>query len=299
MSKCPFHNSNPGNTFDISNYDPDIFDENRKVLIAQQLYSPSEEIVPASSKRDWMDNTNVKFAYRCLPLKIANELGWCITTPYNIRARWNGGPWGEDTEVEVEGDTNHFCSSHFGYGVLTFGFRTLFRTSVGHCLYVKGPTNYVKHGIQALEGLVETDWLTFTFTMNWKITKPNEWVEFKRGEPVCQVFPYPKHYIQEFEPIRKDISAENLRMYESYRDDRNLHNSTQNTPGTKANKEGWQKHYFRGEYPDEQRTKCQEFGFDHKIKIACVEFDDQRERKKTYPTPSPTPVKKKSIIYTQ
>ena len=295
MSKCPFHNSNPENTFDISKYDPEIFDESRKVLIANQIYSPSEEIVTASSRREWMDSTHGSFAYRCLPLKMANELGWHILCPYDISVRWNGGP--EVSDVEVVGG-RRVCSSHFGSGTFTFNFNTIFRTSKGHCLYAKGPTNLPKQHAHALEGLIETDWLTFTFTMNWKITTPNEWIHFKRGEPVCHIFPYPKNYIEEFEPIRKELTKEGLEMFEYYSKSRNHFNETHNTPGTTAYKEKWQKHYFRGEYPDEVRTKAVKFGFEHKLKSGTKPFDDQRESKEVYPEPPPAPPKKKSILFT-
>ena len=35
-----------------------------------------------------------------------------------------------------------------------------------------------------LEGIIETDWLPMTFTMNWMFTSPGT-VTFKAGEPFC------------------------------------------------------------------------------------------------------------------
>src|SRR4051812_45121993 len=43
-------------------------------LIAYRVHTmPSMPIVPAPARRDWMDATHEKFAYRCLPLNIANQ----------------------------------------------------------------------------------------------------------------------------------------------------------------------------------------------------------------------------------
>lgn len=36
------------------------------------------DIRPASNRREWMDATPDRYAYRCLPLSIANAHGWVI-----------------------------------------------------------------------------------------------------------------------------------------------------------------------------------------------------------------------------
>jgi hypothetical protein len=38
-------------------------------------------IRPASATRDWMDRTQSSFAYRCLPLNVANSHGWESLAP--------------------------------------------------------------------------------------------------------------------------------------------------------------------------------------------------------------------------
>ena len=48
-------------------------------------------IRPAPAKRDWMDGTPESFAYRCLPLNIANAHGWELLNPCAFDACWNGG----------------------------------------------------------------------------------------------------------------------------------------------------------------------------------------------------------------
>jgi hypothetical protein len=80
----------------------------------------------------------------------------------------------------------HHVTSHFGHGVITFHTGWLFRTSPGWACWARGAPNMVKDGIVALDGLVETDWLPFPFTMNWKFTRPGV-VRFEAGEPFCFV----------------------------------------------------------------------------------------------------------------
>ncbi len=59
-------------------------------LIAYLFDGQSIEIRPASARRDWMDQTIDSFAYRCLPLNIANAHGWEILCPGSFSAIWNG-----------------------------------------------------------------------------------------------------------------------------------------------------------------------------------------------------------------
>ena len=58
----------------------------------------------------------------------------------------------------------------------------------------------IKDGIQALEGVIETDWATSTFTMNWKLTRQCEWVSFKKGEPFCMLVPVPRGLSEQLAP---------------------------------------------------------------------------------------------------
>ena len=80
----------------------------------------------------------------------------------------------------------------FGRGILTFSPPWLFRTPKGWDLYVKGPSNRWKVNAAPLEGVVETWWLPYTFTFNWKIVEPGS-VTFSRGEPIGQLVPVPHH----------------------------------------------------------------------------------------------------------
>ena len=92
--------------------------------------------------------------------------------------------------------------------MITFNLPFLFRTPRDINLWVKGPTNWPKDGVTALEGLVESDWTSASFTMNWKITRPNQLVRFERGEPICMVLPYPRHYLERFEPAQLPLAAD-------------------------------------------------------------------------------------------
>ena len=126
----------------------------------------------------------------------------------------------------------------------------LFRTPPGINLWVKGPANWIKDGVQPLEGVVETDWLASTFTMNWKITRVCEWVRFEKDEPFCMLVPVPRGLAESLVPRREpidrqpgtagavpEVGGEPQRVP--------ARTSTNATPN--AVKQGWQKDYFQGQ----------------------------------------------------
>jgi hypothetical protein len=206
-------------------------------------------IRPAPQERPWMDATPEQFAYRCLPLNIANAHNWEILAPAGFRARWNGGPRIED--ITVEHDEPHgqvAAMSHFGSGVLTIPISGLFRTDPGYDLWVMGPVNRPKADIQALSAVIETDWLPFTFTMNWIFTRPGEWVRFDKGEPVCAFFPVPRGLMERCTPTfgRMDDEPDLAERFKAYRESRLRFNEDLKVPGSEARAEKWQKTYFRG-----------------------------------------------------
>lgn len=69
-----------------------------------------------------------------------------------------------------------------------------------------GVPNLAKDGIAPLEGVVETDWLSFTFTMNWIFTRPGR-VRFEADEPFCFITPVNYRAIEAFEPTIEACTA--------------------------------------------------------------------------------------------
>ena len=49
-----------------------------KQLTCYQIYETAPRWRRA--ERAWMDSTDRRFAYRCLPLSIANSMGWEVVT---------------------------------------------------------------------------------------------------------------------------------------------------------------------------------------------------------------------------
>jgi hypothetical protein len=221
-------------------------------LIAHVVEGQTIDIRPAPAERAWMDETDNRHAYRCLPLTIANAHGWEILCPAGFSAIWNGGKGLDAVTVTPDVDAVPAALSHFGHGVLTFHVPCLFETEPGFDLMATGPINRIKDSIAPLTGLIETDWAPYTFTMNWRFTRPWSAVRFVKGEPFCHIMPVRRGEIEAVEPELRNI-ADNPELklkHEDWSAKRLRFNSDLKQPGSEAQAEKWQKSYHRGEQPD-------------------------------------------------
>jgi hypothetical protein len=214
-------------------------------------------LIRASQDRPWMDETPSRYAYRCLPLLIANQNGWLICTPEPVQAVWDGDDSPAGLRVACDGEV---ALSHFGSGILTWRVPYLFRTPPGFNLYGHGPPNYPKPGLSPLEGVVETDWAVATFTFNWQLTDPGREVRWEVGEPICMVTPLKRGEVERFEPVRKSIddNPELKEQYEAWQESRD--GFLREAPTT------WQRDYMRGSAPGGTRA------LEHQTKLTVKEF---------------------------
>ena len=185
------------------------------------IYDTTSFVVePLNGRRDWMDNTNDKYAYKCLPLTVANQYGWGVYGPTGFTAEWDGGEDLDSIKIEYDQEDN-FVASHFGHGILTISVDFLVTTNKSVSIFIQGPPNFFKDGISPLNGIVETDWLPFTFTFNYRFTRPGK-VRFEKEEPLFSFFPIQRGYVESFSTSYGSIEENNKlnKDYETYRKSR-------------------------------------------------------------------------------
>ena len=227
------------------------------------------KIVKSKPTKDWMDNTQERFAYRCLPMSIVNQISWSVLCPSDIEVTWTGNPSVDSVSVTyLEPTIYDFAKSEFGHGIVTFHPDFVLQTNRNNCIYMKGPSNSHKRDIQPLEGIVETFWLPFTATMNWKFDKPST-VQFLKGEVLFSFFPIQLDFLETFDvsciDMADDISL--TQKYTSYTESRTEHIEIGHTNG-----ESWQKYYMQGKCPYSQ-IKAEH----HKTKINLQDFKEKNE----------------------
>ena len=223
----------------------------------------------ADWQRDWMNATPNRHAYRCLPLTIINQTGWWIKNPIGFTATWRGSM--APGSIDFRFDSRETCwkesiNSQFGEGIITWNTPFLFRTKPeGSRLLICGPTNYFRKNAHPLTALIESDWMTMSFTMNYKIMASDESVRFEAGEPLFQVIPLVSNVCADLETAEVSYQrlADDPEMYRAYMDwsdgRRKFHESKANN---EVRPDQWQKDYFQGRPPSGREVPQ-----DHKTKV--------------------------------
>jgi uncharacterized protein DUF6065 len=246
------------------------------------------KIVPASPARFWMDFSTEGWANRCLPLLIANQSGWCLLNDAEFEVTWTGSKQLDGVKLKFAGgQSSGSAQSMFGYGVVTWMIPYLFRTPPGFNLLVRGPANSPKDGVVALDGIVETDWLPYPFTMNWKITRPGRTIKFERDEPICMITPIRRQDIETFQPEIRNLEsdAELNRGYQAWHERRAaLVKSLKDRPPERRDKPT-QGNYIRGEGLLGEKTS----GHQTKVEIRAFAEAEPAPERPVIATPESAP----------
>lgn len=201
------------------------------------------KVVPLKKNRVWMDKTDDN-AYRCIPLNVANTYGWMVLSPVDFSAEWNGNNDKNDIRVDIDENYDRkLVSSEFGHGILSIVPDFIIKTPPGFSTYVRGVPNQISKNLQPFDAVVETDWLPFTFTFNFKFTAPGK-LSIKKDQPLFTFFPVERGFIESFDTVVSNIkdNKELLKDYKEYNDLRDMQSS-----GNKDNVKGTYSRGFLGD----------------------------------------------------
>jgi len=247
-------------------------------LTCYALHDYVPKIVAARPDRKWMDEFPGRHPYRCLPLSVANAYGWHLLCPAPIEVEWNGGPNISDLTVRALKDLpwgrplESFCRSAFSHGIVTMQVDFIFQTSPGWDLLTTGPANSFKDNACPLTGIMESSWLPYPFSMNWQVMRPGK-VVFEEDEPFCAIYPVQINSMLACEPEIRRLSdnSELAQQAHDFRIERNDFAARVHAGEPEANKQGWTKRYFIGEFADGTKVT------DHLNKLRLKEPVDRRE----------------------
>jgi hypothetical protein len=205
-------------------------------------------IRPCKIDREWMASFPKRNPYRCNPMTVANGYGWEIYSPSTFTAIWDGSAGQSDVSgISFRSEKGaKLPSHHFGSGILTWETGFLIKTEFPYAMYINSPSNVVTKNATPLSGIVETYWLPYPFTLNWKINEPGYPIIINEGDILAQIFPIQINVFDEMEVIVKntDEAPEDLKKkYYSWSTNRN------------KNLNNFQGHYIRGEIPDTSHSE--------------------------------------------
>lgn len=159
-----------------------------------KLHSEPAIVKPLGVKRDWMDATTDKHAYQCMPLGLVNNYGWEISFPKDISFIWNGKTDPNPDNIKIlEGE--QYVYTERGNTLITFKTGLMFKTNENLTLMVYPIPNYFIYGAEPLSVLLNTSFLKGDLHPSWRITKANEVITIKAGDPVIAVMPVDLEFI--------------------------------------------------------------------------------------------------------
>ena len=155
-----------------------------------------------SHERDWFS----PHFYKCLPLSIGNMQGFVFSLPYTFSVLWNGGNDVKDLSINYYEDSQKYknynfiyLTSEFGNGIVTIHYPLTFKTPPGINLMTIAPPNFPTPGLSPMTGVIESDNIRFTFTLNIKIDLPNTVIVVEPNTPIVGMIPIPRYFSDSFE----------------------------------------------------------------------------------------------------
>jgi hypothetical protein len=145
-------------------------------------------ISPMSIKRDWMDATSEKHAYRCFPVTQANVIGWSLSCIEDISFIWDGINDQTQDHIKIlfapEG-------SYAGRGQSSISFNTglIFKTENDLSILTINPVNYFSEDFETMSSLISTSFFDNPIPLAIKAKSANKEIVIKAGTPLATIIP--------------------------------------------------------------------------------------------------------------
>jgi len=146
------------------------------------------DISPMSIKRDWMDKTSEKHAYRCFPVTQANMVGWDLSCSLDIIFTWNGISDQGDNNVSILNGQS-VCYTGRGQATLSFNTGLIFKTDEQVSLLSINPVNYFNEDFETMSSLISTSFYGNPLPLAIKVKSAHKKVKIKAGTPLATLIP--------------------------------------------------------------------------------------------------------------
>lgn len=145
------------------------------------------DIQPMSIKRDWMNETSEKHAYRCFPVTQANVIGWSLSCKQDIIFEWDG--INDETDKHVKIFSPRGSYSGRGQSTISLDTSLVFRTDTDVSILTINPVNYFNNDFETMSNLISTSFYENPLPLALKAKKPNIKTIIKAGTPVATIIP--------------------------------------------------------------------------------------------------------------
>jgi len=145
------------------------------------------DIQPMSIKRDWMDVTSEKHAYRCFPVTQANVVGWNLSCTQDIVFTWDGLNDQTDQHVLIDSPKDAYAGR--GQSSVSLNTSLVFRTDPDVSILTINPVNYFNEDFETMSNLISTSFYDNPLPLAIKAKKANIKTIIKAGTPIATIIP--------------------------------------------------------------------------------------------------------------
>lgn len=165
---------------------------NKFRLHLAQGYDRSLAPVPATKLRDWWeDNDKTRnHAKHCLPLQMANHLGYYILSPGTFIVKWDGDVHSPAKIEHIEKSSHYEVDNHAAFGAFVVQAKFIPVTEdPGDFVIIKGIANERSCPYNCMEAAIEAWWSVGNFGIVFLLNQPGEFL-IPKGKPIAQMFVY-------------------------------------------------------------------------------------------------------------
>lgn len=139
-------------------------------------------------KRDWMESTWEKHAYKCFPVSLANTIGYELSLPIDVTFVWDGINDSTADHVKVLSGEEFIYNSRAN---ATISFKTgIVIKSDPNISFLHMPVpNLFNDNYQTFTSVISTSFFDQEFPSAIRILKPDKAITIKADEPFATLMP--------------------------------------------------------------------------------------------------------------
>ena len=145
------------------------------------------EISQMSVKRNWMDETSERHAYRCFPVTQANVVGWSLSCTEDIVFTWDGTNDQTPDHIKITSPSGAYAGR--GQSSISLNTGLVFRTANDVSLWTINPVNYFDNDFETMSNLISTSFYDSPLPLAIKARNANVETRIAAGTPVATIIP--------------------------------------------------------------------------------------------------------------
>jgi hypothetical protein len=164
--------------------------------------------------RDWMDDSVDKQAYKCLPVTLANSLGWSFSLPEDISFILHSSTG----IVEILNGSKYSFTDRTN-GTISFTSGLTIQTDAPTSLLIMPVPNQFIDGVVPFTSIINTSVLKAPLPSAWKITRYDQKITIKSGTPIAAIIPISLTGLQDtmFEVMEQTLNDEYYKNVDEYK----------------------------------------------------------------------------------